>query len=104
MKVVTPEQMAEIDRRTEEEYAIPGRILMENAGLKGFLRFLELAFGDGEGGEIGARYRPESYSYLFVAGSGNNGGDALVMARQAHLFGFPLFFKSWPCKPPSVGV
>lgn len=89
MKVVTPEQMAEIDRRTEEEYAIPGRILMENAGLKGFLRFLELAFGEGESGEIGGRYRPESYSYLFVAGSGNNGGDALVMARQAHLFGFP---------------
>jgi len=81
--------MAEIDRRAQEEYAIPGQLLMENAGLKGFLRFLECAFGEEEEGQIVGRYRPESFSYVFIAGSGNNGGDALVMARQAHLFGFP---------------
>ncbi len=73
MRIVQPSQMAEIDRKAQEDYSIPGAILMENAGIKSLQRFLELY--------------PErkKSSLLFIAGSGNNGGDALVMARQAYL-------------------
>jgi NAD(P)H-hydrate epimerase len=65
--------MAEIDRKAQDEYHIPGIVLMENAGIKGFRRFLELV--------------PEAAeaNLLFLAGGGNNGGDALVMARQAFM-------------------
>ena len=32
MKLVTPEQMRDLDRRTIEEYGTPGEMLMERAG------------------------------------------------------------------------
>jgi ADP-dependent NAD(P)H-hydrate dehydratase / NAD(P)H-hydrate epimerase len=73
MRIVQPAQMAEIDRRAQEDYFIPGAVLMENAGIKSLQRFLDLY-------PEGAKAR-----LLFIAGSGNNGGDALVMARQAYL-------------------
>jgi len=65
--------MAKIDRRAQDEYHISGLVLMENAGIKALLRYVEL-----EGLRRGERL-------LFIAGGGNNGGDALVMARQALL-------------------
>ena len=71
MRIVRPAQMAEIDRRAQEEFYIPGMVLMENAGIKGFLHYLELRHDAGD------------KELLFIAGGGNNGGDALVMARQA---------------------
>jgi len=69
--------MAEIDRRAQEEYSIPGQLLMENAGLKTYLRLRERLWGGGlPGGPV-----------VFVAGKGNNGGDALVIARQCYVDG-----------------
>jgi len=44
MKVVDSARMAEIDRRTQEEYGFPGIVLMENAGLKSY-QFLNAATG-----------------------------------------------------------
>lgn len=77
MKIVDSKRMSSIDTEAQSGYAIPARILMENAGLKAYAvcreMFAEFA---GPGGLI-----------LFIAGSGNNGGDALVMARQAFLDG-----------------
>jgi len=72
MKVLTAAQMREIDRRTIEEFGLPGPILMENAGLQvvGVLRN-ELGLQPGD-------------RVVVVAGKGNNGGDGLVVAR--HLF------------------
>lgn len=78
MKAVTGEAMAALDRRAQEEGGIPGLLLMENAGRNAWKQFL-VRFGDG---------LPRDASLLFAAGSGNNGGDALVMARQAATDGF----------------
>jgi NAD(P)H-hydrate epimerase len=69
MKILTGEQMREIDRRTIEA-GIPGIVLMENAGCR-FVEFLE------------ARYAPLSaHRIVIICGKGNNGGDGLVIARQ----------------------
>lgn len=71
--------MAEIDRLAEEEYGIPGILLMENAGIKAFQQFsLEWEV-------TRPSPRREGRLMVFLAGGGNNGGDALVMARQAFL-------------------
>lgn len=71
MKLVDNTGMREIDRIAQEEYGIPAEILMENAGI----RLWEALKG---------ALNPEPQTAIaFVAGSGNNAGDALVMARQA---------------------
>ncbi len=82
MSIVRAAQMAEIDRRTQEEYHIPALVLMEQAGHALWKQFQKLA-------------RPSSPSstpprLLMVAGAGNNGGDALVMARLAFQSGWPV--------------
>ncbi len=69
--------MAEIDRRSQAEYAYPSTVLMEDAGL-GAWRIMRRVLGGS-----GVR-RPV---LVFVAGRGNNGGDALVMARRARVEG-----------------
>ncbi|MCR4437152.1 MAG: NAD(P)H-hydrate dehydratase [Clostridiales bacterium] len=72
MKVVTPEQMNEIDRRTIQEAGIPGIVLMENAALS-------------VTGEIIKELGPVPGKKIAVfAGKGNNGGDAFAVAR--HLY------------------
>lgn len=71
MKLVTPQEMAEIDRRAMEEYGIPGIVLMENAGLRVVEVVRRLL-----GGEVAGR-RVDIFS-----GRGNNGGDGLVVARH----------------------
>lgn len=69
MKILTPEQMRAVDRRTIEA-GIPGLILMENAGCR-FVEFLE------------RHYAPlSSQRIVLICGKGNNGGDGLVIARQ----------------------
>jgi NAD(P)H-hydrate epimerase len=69
MKILTAEQMREVDRRTIES-GIPGLILMENAGHR-VLETMERRFG------------PLAEQRLTVlCGMGNNGGDGLVIARQ----------------------
>lgn len=72
MKVATSFQMREIDRRATSEFSIPSLILMENAGIKAAETIQEL-FPDLDQKNIG-----------IFCGSGNNGGDGLVVAR--HLF------------------
>jgi NAD(P)H-hydrate epimerase len=69
MYLVTADEMREMDRRTIESYGVPGRVLMENAGL-GATRVFCKQFSDLEGKRIGV-----------VAGRGNNGGDGFVIAR-----------------------
>lgn len=69
MKILTPEQMRDVDRRTME-LGIPGLILMENAGAR-VVEFLERRFAPLSGQRI-----------VVICGKGNNGGDGLVIARQ----------------------
>ena len=71
MKLVTAEQMRELDRIAIHERGIPSIDLMERAG-GAVARCAASMIADG-----GARRR-----VLLFAGKGNNGGDAFVAARQ----------------------
>ncbi len=77
-KAVTPLIMQSIEENTYGLYGYTEAILMEQAGILGWHRVIELFGADiPDGGRI-----------LFVAGGGNNGGDAMVMARRAHFMGY----------------
>jgi NAD(P)H-hydrate epimerase len=69
MKILSAEQMREVDRAAMEA-GIPGLILMENAGCR-VTEFLERQFAP-----------LKSQRIVVVCGKGNNGGDGLVIARQ----------------------
>lgn len=69
MKVLSAEQMRELDRETIEEIGIPGAVLMENAG-RGAAESIVARFADLFPGPV-----------LVLAGKGNNGGDGYVIAR-----------------------
>lgn len=74
MKLVSAAAMAAIDAEAQQTYGIPGVALMESAGGAAWREL--------------ARTDVHSDTRLAVlAGSGNNGGDALVMARYALLDG-----------------
>src|SRR5262245_39190136 len=71
MKVLTAAEMREVDRLTIER-GIPAAVLMENAGH----RVVEF---------LAARFAPLSNQRIAVfCGKGNNGGDAMVVARQLY--------------------
>ena len=75
MKIVTADQMKNIDRRTIREFGIPGPVLMENAAAA-MLAEME-SFFDGLGGvKVG-----------IICGKGNNGGDGLALARRLSVCG-----------------
>ncbi len=81
MKVVTAEEMREIDRKTIEEVGIPAGVLMERAG-----------------SAVAARIREffTRRKVIVLAGSGNNGGDGVVAARE-------LFNSGWNVKVLLIG-
>jgi len=67
--VATAKEMQKIDRITIEKYGIAGMVLMERAGLSVVSRVNEL-------------YPARKVTIL--CGSGNNGGDGFVIARELH--------------------
>lgn len=69
MMIVTAAQMRAMDQATIDQFGIPGRVLMENAGRGATRFFLDRVYRDGPG-KVGV-----------IAGRGNNGGDGFVMAR-----------------------
>jgi hydroxyethylthiazole kinase-like uncharacterized protein yjeF len=75
MKVVSVEQMRSLDERTIKEAGIPGEELMQRAG-------------DGAGDaimEFISKLPPEHVKrFVILAGKGNNGGDAYVVAKYLH--------------------
>ncbi|WP_051283954.1 bifunctional ADP-dependent NAD(P)H-hydrate dehydratase/NAD(P)H-hydrate epimerase [Desulforegula conservatrix] len=75
MYIVSPAEMAEMDRRTIQEFGVPGHTLMENAG-RGAVEVFSNHFPD---------FRTKKI--CVICGKGNNGGDGLVMARYiaAHI-------------------
>lgn len=75
MKILTAGEMREIDRRTIEEFGIPGAVLMENAGI-GAVVILQDRFPHLHEERI-----------AIVCGRGNNGGDGFVVARHLHNLG-----------------
>ncbi|TVQ96151.1 MAG: NAD(P)H-hydrate dehydratase [Spirochaetaceae bacterium] len=85
--------MSAIDRAAQERYHIPGLILMENAGARIWALLRDTVLPRGES------------TVLFIAGRGNNGGDALVMARHCAVEGVhrPLVVVSdLPLKEPGA--
>ena len=76
MKVVTAQEMRQIDQQTIEEIGIPGAVLMEHAG-SAVVRAIHQHF-------------PECQRIAVIVGKGNNGGDGLVVARQLALAGQPI--------------
>ena len=69
MYLVTADEMREMDHRTIESFGVPGRVLMENAGV-GATNVMRTHFPGLESKKVGV-----------LAGSGNNGGDGFVIAR-----------------------
>ncbi len=69
MYLVTAQEMQDMDRETIEEFGIPGRVLMENAG-RGSVDMLVRLFP-----------YMNSKRVCVLAGRGNNGGDGFVVAR-----------------------
>ncbi|UCE79544.1 MAG: NAD(P)H-hydrate dehydratase [Nitrospiraceae bacterium] len=82
MKVVTAEEMQDIDRQTIQEFGISGRVLMERAGTAVAEKVKEL-------------YRKRKV--IVLCGGGNNGGDGLVAARILHKWKWNV--TSYVCSP-----
>ncbi|NLA84099.1 MAG: hypothetical protein GX854_06145 [Clostridiales bacterium] len=86
MFVVTPSQMRKIDQRAIEEFKIPGIVLMENAALR-TVEIIERYFPLKKRGiKTQAEIKPVE-TVLILAGTGNNGGDGLAVARHLYLAG-----------------
>ncbi|MBS1233381.1 MAG: hypothetical protein H6R42_1035, partial [Nitrospirae bacterium] len=75
MKVVTAKEMKEIDSKTIREFGLSSIVLMERAGLAVSESIKEL-FG--------------RKKIIVISGSGNNGGDGLVVARHLHNEGWDV--------------
>ena len=73
---LTRAQVREIDRRSIEDYHIPGIVLMENAAWAVTRSAIEM---------LAAQYSRE---VLILCGGGNNGGDGLAVSRHLHNAGF----------------
>ncbi len=69
VKIVTANEMQEIDRVTMKKYGIPGMVLMERAGLAVVSKINEI-YSDRK--------------VVVLCGGGNNGGDGFVIARILH--------------------
>ncbi|MBN2552254.1 MAG: NAD(P)H-hydrate epimerase, partial [Spirochaetales bacterium] len=77
MKVVDSRRMAEIDRIAQKRFSIPDIVLMEDAGSGIFSALWRTAW----------REKLPQGPVVFLAGKGNNGGDALVVARHCAFAG-----------------
>jgi NAD(P)H-hydrate epimerase len=69
------DEVRELDRRAIEEFAVPGIVLMENAG-RGCAELL-------------MQLNPDRKPVVVLCGPGNNGGDGFVIARH-------LLTAQWP--------
>jgi NAD(P)H-hydrate epimerase len=76
MKLLTANEMRELDRRAIEEIGIPGVVLMENAG-RAVVKEISGRYADLAPGPV-----------LVLAGKGNNGGDGYVIARWLRQWGW----------------
>lgn len=85
MKVITTDQMKKYDKKTIEELGISSLVLMERA-----------SFGVFDWIKKNLSSNLKNKEILIIAGVGNNGGDALVLARM-------LFLKNFNIKVVFIG-
>ena len=74
---ITTEQMIEVDRAMIEDFGIDLVRMMENAG-RSLAHLARERFLDGD---------PRGNRVVVLAGTGGNGGGALVAARRLHSYG-----------------
>src|SRR3954465_3750680 len=72
---LTRDQARALDRRAQDEFGMPGIVLMENAG-RGMAELLRT---------LGIHGR-----VMICCGKGNNGGDGFVIARHLDNAGLPV--------------
>lgn len=87
--LVTPEEAAALDSAAREKHGIPERVLMESAGRAAAL-VLDRLFPRGR--------------VAVAAGSGNNGGDALVLARCLTSWGRDVVAFPAGSRPPDAAL
>ena len=87
MKIVTAEQMRQIDERCAD-IGLPTNVLMENAG-KAVAEEVRRILGT-----------TDQQYILFLIGPGNNGGDGLVAARHLHDWGAKVTLYLCSQRPP----
>lgn len=83
--LLTAEESAAMDRLAAERAGVPERVLMENAG-RAAAAIVDRLYPRGR--------------VVAVVGSGNNGGDALVLARALHCWGRNVAFVAVGSRPP----
>ncbi|HRR41253.1 MAG TPA: NAD(P)H-hydrate epimerase, partial [Syntrophales bacterium] len=69
MKIAGVQEIRDLDREAMEKFCIPEDILMENAGEAAYRVLVK---------EVGVRGK----RFVVLCGTGNNGGDGLVVARK----------------------
>ena len=87
--LVTPEEAAALELAAHDRHHVPGRVLMESAGRAAAL-VLDRLFPRGR--------------VVVAAGSGNNGGDALVLARVLSAWGRDVRVVAAGSKPPDPAL
>jgi len=86
---VTPAEASALDRTARESGGIPERVLMESAGRAAAL-VLDRLFPRGR--------------VAVIAGSGNNGGDAVVVGRVLRAWGRAVTIVAVGTKPPDAAL
>ncbi|MEJ2678804.1 MAG: NAD(P)H-hydrate epimerase [Gemmatimonadota bacterium] len=87
--LLTADEAAALDRGARERHDVPARVLMENAGRSGAL-VVQRLFPDGR--------------VVAVLGSGNNGGDALVLLRNLEAWGRDVAYLQAGSQPPDPAL
>ena len=78
MEAISNKTMRQLDNKMIELYGIPSMVLMEEAAL----RVIEA---------IRERINLKNQKVIILAGSGNNGGDSIAIARLLHTLGIEVF-------------
>jgi len=90
MRAATRSQIRSIEKHTFNEYGMPSIVLMERAGQAVADAALNIADEDAEEG-----LRPH---VVVLCGTGGNGGDGFVAARDLLFAGFPVMVFAVPAK------
>lgn len=90
MRAATRSQIRSIEKHTFNEYGMPSIVLMERAGQAVAQVALDMVEEDAEDG-----LRPR---FVVLCGTGGNGGDGFVAARDLLFAGFPVTVFAVPAK------